>query len=260
MVGPEALLRAVTETSDDAIFTCDVDGVVVTWCATAERLFGCPAADALGAPFEWRFPEHLRTEVQTVIATVSAGDRVKHFETELLRPDGMPVPVSLSLCPVFDTEPTPAASVVIARDITEQRLAQATLAEVEARLEEAEALAHVGSWLWDLRTGAVQWSTEFHRMHGVEPLDFDGTYESHLGAVHADDRARVRAAMEHSAASGRPFEDEYRVVRPDRKVRVVHVRAQPTLGSAGTTVGLRGIGEDVTDRAAAGLNRGPRDA
>ena len=48
-------------------------------------------------------------------------------------------------------------------------------------MEEGEALAHIGSWLWDLRTGAVQWSAEFHRIHGVDPLDFDGTFESHLG-------------------------------------------------------------------------------
>ena len=74
----------------------------------------------------------------------------------------------------------PVAAVLIGRDITEQRLAQASLAEVEARVRESEALANVGSWLWDLRTGTVQWSDEFHRIHGVDPLDFDGTLEAHL--------------------------------------------------------------------------------
>jgi PAS domain-containing protein len=89
----------------------------------------------------------------------------------------------------------PVGAVVIARDVTEQHLAQATLAEIDARMEEGEALAHIGSWLWDLRTGAVQWSAEFHRIHGVDPLDFDGTFESHLGLIHPEDRDRVRAAM-----------------------------------------------------------------
>jgi PAS domain-containing protein len=58
----------------------------------------------------------------------------------------------------------------------------------------------------------------------------------------------VRAAIGQSIASGRPFEDEYRVVRPDHEVRIVHARAQPTVGSAGSVLGLRGIGQDVTDR------------
>jgi PAS domain S-box-containing protein len=141
------------------------------------------------------------------------------------------------------------AAAVIAKDVTEQRLAQASLAEVEARLEEGESLAHVGSWLWDLRTGTMQWSSEFHKIHGVDPLDFDGTFDFHLSVIHPADRSAVRSAMEGSVESGGPFESEYRVVRPDNQVRVLHVKAQPTIGSAGTAVGLRGIGKDVTERS-----------
>jgi PAS domain S-box-containing protein len=248
VASPQGLLSAVIEMSDDAIFTCDAGGGITTWSATAERLFGRPASEVLDGRFDALFPEHLRHEVQVVIATVLAGDRIKHFESEVLRPDGMPVPVSLSLCPVYAGGELPVGSVVIVRDVTEQRLAQATLAEVEARLEEGEALANVGSWLWDLRTGAVQWSAEFHRINGVDPLDFDGTLESHLELVHPADRDPVRAAMEQAVVSGRPFDSEYRVVRPDHQVRRLHVRAQPTIGSAGSAVGLRGIGLDVTDR------------
>jgi PAS domain S-box-containing protein len=214
----------------------------------AERLFGAPADEVLDGPFDSLFASHLRPEVRTVIASVLAGDQVRHFETEILRPDGMPVPVSLSMCPVFDGDDRLAGSLVIARDITEQRLAQATLAEVEARLEAGEALAHVGSWLWDVRTGVVQLSAEFYRIHGLEPLEFDGTFDSYLALVDLVDRERVGAAMRASVASGHPFEDTYRVVHPDGHVSVVQVRAQPTLDSAGTAMGLRGIGHDVSGR------------
>jgi PAS domain S-box-containing protein len=246
-VPSSALLDAFVETSDDAMVSHDAEGNVTTWNQTAERLFGYPADEILGEPYGALFPDHVRDDVRSVIERVMAGDRVKHFETEILRKDGMPMPISMSLCPVCDGE-VPVASILIARDITEQRLAQATLAEVEARVRESEAMAHVGSWLWDLRTGAVQWSDEFHRIHGVDPLEFDGTIESHIRAVHADDQDRVRAAIDESVASGRPFEDEYRVVRPDREIRIVHARAQPTVGSSGSVLGLRGIGQDVTDR------------
>ena len=184
-----------------------------------------------------------------MIETAMAGDRVDHFETEILRKDGMPVPISLSLCPVLGDDGVPAAVVLIARDITEQRLAQARLAEVEARVRDSEALANVGSWLWDLRTGAVQWSDEYHRIHGVDPLAFDGTLDAHLQVIHVDERDSVRAAMEASVESGRAFEHEYHVVRPDEAVRAVHARGQPMIGSDGAVVGLRGIGQDVTDRA-----------
>jgi PAS domain S-box-containing protein len=137
--------------------------------------------------------------------------------------------------------------VVVVRDVTEQHLAQAALAEAERRLEEGEALAHVGTWLWDVRTSAVQWSTEFHRIHALDPLQFDGTLESHLAVVHPEDRARVRQEMEQSVASGHSFQAEYRIVRPDGEQRLIRARAQPAMGSDGTAVGLRGSGQDVTD-------------
>ena len=255
IVSPAALLDAFVETSDDAMVSHDADGNVTSWNQTAERLFGYPAEEILGEPYAALFPDHVRDDVRAVIETVMAGDRVKHFETEILRKDGMPMPISLSLCPVLNGGEVPVASILIARDITEQRLAQATLAEVDARVRESEAMAHVGSWLWDLRTGAVQWSDEFHRIHGVDPLDFDGTFDSHIAVVHSDDQRRVRAGIEESVATGRAFEEEYRIVRPDDEVRIVHARGQPTIGSAGGVLGLRGIGQDVTDRRADDTDR-----
>jgi PAS domain S-box-containing protein len=245
-IAPDVLLGAIVEMSNDAIVTCNAKGSVTSWSVTAERLFGCLADDVLDGPLELLFPEHLTDEVRRIIATVLAGDRIRNFETEILRPDGMPLPVSLSLSPVFDAERVPLGAVVLARDITEQHLAQATLAEIDARMEEGEALAHIGSWLWDLRTGAVQWSAEFHRIHGVDPLDFDGTFESHLGLIDAEDRDGVREAMVESVESGRQYNAEYRIVQPGGGVRTVQVRAQPTFGSTGKAVGLRGIGQDVT--------------
>lgn len=204
-VAPEGLFRAVVAMSDEAILTCDPTGHVTTWNATTERLFGYRAEEFVGTRLDHLFAHHLRSEVQTVIATVQAGNDVGHFETEAVRPDGLPVPVSLSMRPVLDDGDVLVALLVMARDITEQRLAQATLAEVEARLEAGEALAHLGSWLWDLRTGTVQLSAEFYRIHGVEPLEFDGLFESYLGLIDPEDRERVRAGMKGSVASGAPL-------------------------------------------------------
>ncbi len=246
-VAPEALLRAVIEVSDDAILTLGGNGEIATWSATAERLFGFTPAGVLERSLDCLFPEHLQGDIGSVVSRVMAGERINHFESEVVRNDGMPVPVWLSLFPIFDAYDTAVAAAVIVRDVTEQRLAQATLAEVESRLEVGEAMAHVGSWLWDLRTGTVQWSAEFHRIHGVDPLDFDGTYEFHLGLIHPEDREDVRSAMKRSVQQGTTFEGEYRVVRPDKQVRVLRARAQPTIGSAGTAVGLRGMGQDVTE-------------
>ncbi len=246
---PGALLRAIIELTDDAVLTCDADTTVTSFSENAERLFGRSRGDAEGVPMGVLFAPHLRREVDEVIARVGAGERIRHFETEIIRPDGLPIPVSLSLAPVFGRENETLGQVVVARDVTEQHLAQATLAEMDAQLEEAEALSGVGSWLWDLRTGAVQWSTEFHRIHGIDPLDFAGTFESFMDRISPQDRERVREAVTESVRSSRPLDLEYRVIHRDQKAHVVWVHANPTQGSDGKAVGLRGIGQDVTDQA-----------
>jgi PAS domain S-box-containing protein len=246
---PGALLRAIIELTDDAVLTCDADTTVTSFSENAERLFGRTRGDAEGVPMGVLFAPHLRREVDEVIVRVGAGERIRHFETEIIRPDGLPIPVSLSLAPVFGRENETLGQVVVARDVTEQHLAQATLAEMDAQLEEAEALSGVGSWLWDLRTGAVQWSTEFHRIHGIDPLDFAGTFESFMDRITPQDRERVREAVTESVRSSRPLDLEYRVIHRDQKAHVVWVHANPTQGSDGKAVGLRGIGQDVTDQA-----------
>lgn len=243
-----AILEAFVETSEDAVFSQDTDGLITTWNRSSERIFGYPRDEILGQPSMMLFPEHLRNETEEVFDTVMAGDRVDHYETEIKRKDGMPIPISLSLCPLFQANGLLTASVLIARDVTEQRLAQATLAEIETRIREGEALAHVGSWLWDVRTGTVQWTDELHRIHGVDPLDFEGTLDAHIDRIHAEDQARVWRGLTAAVASGHPFEDEYRIIRPGGELRWVFARAEPTVGSAGDVVGLRGISQDVTDR------------
>jgi PAS domain S-box-containing protein len=243
-----AILEAFVETSEDAVFSQDPQGRITSWNRSSERIFGYPKEEILGKRSTMLFPEHLRGEAEQVFYTVTAGDRVDHYETEIQRRDGMPIPISLSLCPLFQGNTELTASVLIARDVTEQRLAQATLAEIETRVREAEALAHVGSWLWDVRTGTVQWTDELHRIHGVDPLDFEGTLDAHIDRVHPEDQSRVWRALAEAVASGRPFEDEYRIIRPGGEHRWVFARAEPTVGSSGDVVGLRGIAQDVTSR------------
>jgi two-component system, cell cycle sensor histidine kinase and response regulator CckA len=246
-----AILEAFVDASHDAVFSLDPAQRIVIWNLSAERVFGCHPADVVGEPVIQLFPVHVRPDVQVVFEAVRGGDLVDHMETEAQRRDGMPVPISLSLRAVRDAAGTVQGFVGVARDLTEQRLAQAALAETAALLRDAETLAHAGRWLWDVASGAVQWSEEMHRIHGVDPVSFDGTLDAHLACVHDDDRAAVHGALVASVDSGRPLDVEYRIRRVDGTERSIHARAEPTFGSAGAVVGLRGFAHDVTERRGA---------
>jgi PAS domain S-box-containing protein len=117
----------------------------------------------------------------------------------------------------------------------------------EARLIEAQAVAHVGSWEWDVAGNRVTWSPELYRIYGVEPAQFAASYEGFLERVHPDDREAVHRAVADGLATARPFAFEHRVVRPDGTERSLAARGQAILDAEGRIVRLVGTGQDITE-------------
>jgi two-component system cell cycle sensor histidine kinase/response regulator CckA len=122
----------------------------------------------------------------------------------------------------------------------------AALAEGEARLNEAQRLAHVGSWEWDEPSSHTTWSDEMRRIFGLTGTP-PGSIDEYLALVHAADRDWVAAVLERGMAAGQPFNFQCRIVRPDGGVRIVLFHNEVRVDGAGTVVGLRGVTRDVTE-------------
>jgi len=136
----------------------------------------------------------------------------------------------------------------VLHDITASHAAEERLAGQWRLLEEVQALANVGSWEWDLATDRVEFSAELRRIYGLEP-DGPLTSRALIDQVHPEDRARTRAAIDAAARSGSSFHRDYRIVRPDGVVRLVHARGRPVVDADGATIGFVGSTQDITDRA-----------
>lgn len=122
------------------------------------------------------------------------------------------------------------------------------LKQREAELAEAQRLAHLGSWTWDVRTNTVNWSDELCRIYGFKPQEFPGTFEAFLACIHPDDRARTQAIVEDSVKTGKPYVDVRRIVRPDGEVRTVEARASVVHDQNGTPIRVYGTTQDITER------------
>ena len=118
---PLALAAAIVDSSDDAIVSKTLDGVIRTWNGGAERLFGYTAAEAVGRHVEMLFPADRGDEERRIIDRLRAGERVDHFETVRVRKDGTPVDVSVTISPLRDGGGRVTGASKIARDITAQR-------------------------------------------------------------------------------------------------------------------------------------------
>jgi PAS domain S-box-containing protein len=130
----QAQLAAIVESSDDAIVSKNLDGIIQSWNAAATRIFGYTADEAVGQPITLIIPTNLHVEERAIIARVRAGKRVEHFDTVRITKDGRLIPVSLTVSPIHDTKGTVIGASKIARDISERRRAEKALRETEEGL------------------------------------------------------------------------------------------------------------------------------
>ena len=128
--------EAIIESSDDAIISKTLDGIITSWNSGAQRIFGYAAQEMIGRPMATIFPPDRLQEEPLILQKIARGETVDHFETVRLRKDGTSVEVSVTISPVRDANGNVLWASKIARDITERKLAERTLQNYREKLEE----------------------------------------------------------------------------------------------------------------------------
>jgi PAS domain S-box-containing protein len=136
---------------------------------------------------------------------------------------------------------------IFANAVARKRAGEA-LSRREAELNEAQRLASIGSWEWDILTDRLTYSDELRRIYGFEGEDRNSANKAFSEAIHHDDRARRDAAIRAALSGGPPYNVEFRIIRPDKSVRFVHSRGQLICDQAGKPVRMIGMAQDITDR------------
>jgi PAS domain S-box-containing protein len=140
--------------------------------------------------------------------------------------------------------------VISSRDITERKRTEVALRKSEVRLGEAQRIAHIGSWEWDVRTDELYWSDEVFRIYGFEPQEFAPSFDKLMEVVHPDDRELLRTKLDGALHRGEPYDFEHRIVRPGGEVCVIHSRAEVVRGEEGEPLRMVGTVHDITERKA----------
>jgi two-component system CheB/CheR fusion protein len=136
----QARLAAIVESSDDAIVSKTLDGVIRSWNAGAQRIFGYTPEEAIGQPITLIIPPELIAEEREILARLGRGERVDHFETVRVTKDGRRIEISLTVSPVRDSAGRVVGASKVARDITIQKRAEEELRESDRRKSEFLAL------------------------------------------------------------------------------------------------------------------------
>lgn len=186
-----ALLAAIVDSSDDAIVSKTLDGVITSWNQSAERLFGYTAEEAIGQHVTLIVPADRLHEEATIIGKLRRGERIDHFETVRRRKDGKLLDISLTISPVKDSAGRVIGASKVARDIRERKQAEQALRESEQR---ARALA-------DRLDVEVRARTEALEQRNTEMLEQAGqlrTLSNRLMQLQDDERRRIARELHDS--------------------------------------------------------------
>jgi len=134
------LLSAIVDSSDDAIISKSLDGVVTSWNKSAERIFGYTAEEMVGRPISTLFPPDRQDEEPAILQRLRRGERVDHFETIRLHKSGAPLEISVTISPIRDQTGRIVGASKVARNITEQKRAMRELARLNEELQRANRM------------------------------------------------------------------------------------------------------------------------
>jgi PAS domain S-box-containing protein len=132
--------------------------------------------------------------------------------------------------------------------IAERDAAAASLRQAALGLAEAQALAHIGSWEWDIAGDSISWSDELYRIYDLDPERGALDYEAYLARIHPGDRDRVRATVRAALDDGEPMKMTHRIVLGDGTERVVQGRGRVVLDRTGHPVRMVGTTQDITEQ------------
>jgi PAS domain S-box-containing protein len=168
------------------------------------------------------------------------------FTTVHRRKDGTLYDVELRLqASIVDTS---MVFISIGVDITEQKRTAAVLMESRQGLAEAQRIARLGNWDWNIATGELRWSDEIYRIFGLESQKFGATYEFFLGMVHPDDRELVDRSVNEALSDRKPYSMDHRIVLSDSSMRIVHEAGEVIFGPDNKPLRMVGTVQDITER------------
>jgi PAS domain S-box-containing protein len=147
-----ARLAAIVQSSDDAIISKTLDGIILSWNPAAERLFGYATEEAVGKPMLMLIPPERHSEEPAILTRLANGERVDHFETVRVRKDGRRIDVSVSISPIKDSQGKIVAASKIARDITDRKAAEAKAQAQLMRLNLLHQITRAVGGRQDLRS------------------------------------------------------------------------------------------------------------
>lgn len=244
-------MQTILQQAPDAVISIDEDGIIRSWNAESETIFGWKEDEAIGKVLsETIIPKRYREGhdigMKHFLRTGEGPVINKPIELSALKKNGSEFPVELKI----STSKIDDRFIFIGfiRDISIRRQAEETIQNKTNQLMEAQQLAHIGSWEWDVQTNKINWSDELFRIFGLTPQEFNADYETYLTYIHSDDREYVNSIVQQALKDHQPYNFFHKAVCADGKVRILSATGKVITDAAGDVIRMSGTAQDVTEQ------------
>jgi PAS domain S-box-containing protein len=244
-----AWLAAIVQSSQDAIISKTLDGIVTSWNKAAQKLFGYTEEEIIGQSITKLIPEDRLDEEPQILARLRKGERVEHFVTKRMTKSGKLLDISLTISPVKDSNGRIVGASKIARNITDEKETERLIRENQERFRMAVETTNLGTWEYSPRDFRLYCSPESRKICGL-PEEVNPDFETVFKHVHEEDKeyfiGQVKAAV--NPASDGKFDMLLRIRRySDKELRWVRAQGKVFFNSNLFPERLIGTMLDITE-------------
>jgi PAS domain S-box-containing protein len=243
----EERYRAVVEDMPAMICRFLPDGTLTFVNDAYCKYFATNRDSIIGQNFFQFIPEQEREKVRNTFLSLNKDKSTITYEHQVLGPDGKILWQEWTDRALFDEQGNITEYQSIGQDITERKMAEEELIRSEARLKEAQKIAHVGDWTLNVETGKASWSEELRRIMGIGP-QVEASPKTLLSLVHPADKKIIEQGMKDALEKDEPYNAEYRLIRTDGVERILHSRARVSRSEDGRPLRMVGIAQDITEQ------------
>jgi PAS domain S-box-containing protein len=240
-----ARLAAIVESSDDAIISKRLDGIITSWNKAAERIFGYAPEEIIGQSITRLIPPDRLEEEARIIQQLIKGERVDHIETQRVTKDGILIDLSLTISPILDESGRIIGASKIARDISKQKMVEHEIEENRQRLETVIEASALGTWELDLITGKPAYSKRYLEILGFKETQTPSHAEL-LHRLHPEDLMIRDQAFKEAMKTGK-LQYAGRLILPDNTIRWMEGRGNVFFDATGKALKMTGTVRDITE-------------
>ncbi|MEC4983998.1 MAG: PAS domain S-box protein [Oscillatoria sp. PMC 1068.18] len=244
----EKRYQTLAEASPICVFYTDAQGNCLYTNDRWQEIAGITQAEALGEG--WSQAIHPEDRERVYSEWYQTASEKKPFKSEyrFQRPDGQISWVIGQALPVTNDKGETTGYVGTITDISDRQAAEVKLQKINYDLQQAQRIAHIGSWEFDVNTGKISWTEELFHIYGLDPQKPVHSYEEHIQAYHPEDKEIFQEVVAAAIAEAKPYDLEARIIHPSGSIKHLHIKGEPVKNQTGEVIRLFGTVMDITNR------------